>query len=98
MAAVSCGVRSEIEQRSRPASVAPRPASGSRTATVLLANFSSSLGLSALAGVGRAVLGKDLVQGSRGFIHVCPLNDIGRQEAQHCLARAVDEDVSFHHL
>src|SRR5581483_6330585 len=98
MAAVSAGERSAIEQRSRPASDAPRPASCSRTASALLANVCSSFGMSVLAGCCRAVLGENCVKGGDGFVDMLLAKNVGRQEAQHRLAGTVDQNAVLQHL
>src|SRR5580698_4229594 len=97
MVAVSAGVRSAMEQRSRPASDSLRPVSCSRTAYALLANVCSSSSMSLRAGLCRSVLRENCVKSSDRFIYVLFLKNVGRQEAQHRFAGAIDEDVLLHH-
>ena len=46
----------------------------------------------------RCVFGQNLVERGDGGIDVLALQDVRRQEAQHRVAGAVDEDVALEHL
>src|SRR5437868_330319 len=68
-----------------------------RSIVALLATVASSCNL--VGGTyGRCVLGEYLIQSRNSFIHMCAMQDVGRQKAQHSVAGAVDDDPAFQHL
>src|SRR5271165_6612376 len=101
--------RSATEHMSSPASRAAAArmsgswctgtASSRLSIVVLLATAVSSCAVGGVcAAVRGGMFGKDLVQRRDGGVHMGALQNIRRQEAQHRIAGAVDEDAPLEHF
>src|ERR1039458_6717967 len=99
--------RSAMEHMSSPASRAAAArisgsfstASSWRSMVALLATVLSSCGVDGLRTArGGSMFRKDFVQRSDGGVHMRALENVGWQEAQDRVARAVDKDVPLEHF